>query len=324
MDHNNLQDFYKEKGAEGAVEIRTDLAIEAGEMLGKDRLPQGVLLDTEDRENTVVTRIEIRTKEASDALGKKQGRYVTVELREGELNTLEIHREVAETVRDELAVYLDRKRSEHGPTVMIVGLGNRYITPDALGPKVVEKIVVTRHVRQNPELAAELDKRLGTVCAIAPGVLGITGIETGEIIQGLVEKIKPDILLAIDALAARKTSRINTTVQIADTGIVPGSGIGNRRMALSEETLGIPVISIGVPTVVDAMTLARDLIEEATGQELRRELEENMGRTCGAENIVTPKNIDMAVERMANAISNGLNMALHRGFDFNDVSDYLI
>ncbi len=304
------------------MEIRTDLAIEAGEMLGKDRLPEGVRLETKDFSNTEITRIEILTDEAEKAMGKKKGRYVTVELKEGELNTLEIHKEVAVAVRDEVLLYMEKLKGQ--PVIMAVGLGNRYITPDALGPKVVEKIVVTRHVRQNPEIAGELDERLGNVCAIAPGVLGITGIETGEIIQGLAEKIRPDILFAIDALAARKTSRINTTVQIADTGIVPGSGIGNRRMELSRDTLGIPVISIGVPTVVDAMTLARDLIEEATGDKMHRELEENMGKTCGADNIVTPKNIDMAIERMANAISNGLNMAMHRGFDFNDVSDYLI
>ena len=304
------------------MEIRTDLAIEAGEMLGKDRLPEGVRLETKDFSNTEITRIEILTDEAEKAMGKKKGRYVTVELKEGELNTLEIHKEVAVAVRDEVLLYMEKLKEQ--PVIMAVGLGNRYITPDALGPKVVEKIVVTRHVRQNPEIAGELDERLGNVCAIAPGVLGITGIETGEIIQGLAEKIRPDILFAIDALAARKTLRINTTVQIADTGIVPGSGIGNRRMELSRDTLGIPVISIGVPTVVDAMTLARDLIEEATGDKMHRELEENMGKTCGADNIVTPKNIDMAIERMANAISNGLNMAMHRGFDFNDVSDYLI
>ncbi len=302
--------------------IRTDLAIEAGEMLGKDRLPEGVKLETKDLSNTTVTRIDILTEEAEEALGKKKGRYVTVELKEGEVNTLEIHREVAEAVRDEVLLYMEKLKDN--PVIMAVGLGNRYITPDALGPKVVEKIVVTRHVRQNPDISGDIDERLGNVCAIAPGVLGITGIETGEIIQGLAEKIKPDILFAIDALAARKTSRINTTVQIADTGIVPGSGIGNRRMELSRDTLGIPVISIGVPTVVDAMTLARDLIEEATGSRMRRDLEENMGKTCGADNIVTPKNIDMAIERMANAISNGLNMAMHKGFDFNDVSDYLI
>ena len=210
------------------------------------------------------------------------------------------------------------------PSVMIAGLGNRFVTPDALGPKVVENIVVSRHVRVNERLSSEVDQRLGEVCAFAPGVLGVTGVETGEIIQGIVDKIKPDILLAVDALASRKTSRINTTVQISDTGIVPGSGIGNRRMELSEETLGIPVVAIGVPTVVDAMTMAKDLIENATGQALDEQFAEGISRTCGADTIVTPKNIDIAIERMAQAISNGLNMAVHKGFDFNDVSDYLM
>ena len=240
-----------------------------------------------------------------------------------ELNTLEIHREVACAVRDEVERYLN-KTYRKMPSVLIAGLGNRFVTPDALGPKVVEKIVVSRHVRTDERFSGEIDRRLGDVCAVAPGVLGLTGVETGEIIQGIVEKVKPDILLAIDALAARKSSRINTTVQISDTGIVPGSGIGNRRMELSEETLGIPVVAIGVPTVVDALTMARDLIENATGQELEAQFAEGIRKTCGADSIVTPKNIDLAIERMAQAISNGLNMAVHKGFDFNDISDYLM
>ncbi len=300
------------------MEIRTDLAIEAGELLGKDNLPDGVKIRSQDGENITVTRIDIENQQASDAMGKKQGAYITIELKDVELNTLEIHNEVAKTVCNELQQFIHETGDR--PLVMVVGLGNRYITPDALGPKVVERIVVTRHVQSY----SEIDSRLGNVCAIAPGVMGVTGIETGEIILGLAERVKPDLIIAIDALAARKTSRINSTVQISDTGIVPGSGIGNRRMELSRETINIPVVAIGVPTVVDAMTLARDLIEGATGNDLDSGLEKEMINTWGADNIVTPKNIDMAVERMANAISNGLNMAVHQGFDFNDISDYLL
>lgn len=300
------------------MEIRTDLAIEAGEVFGKDNLPEGVRIQSDTGKNITITRIDITNKNGAEALNKKQGAYITIELKDVELNTLEIHNEVAKAVCKELTPFL--KQAGEDPAVMVIGLGNRYITPDALGPKVVEKTVVTRHVQPNPDI----DSRLGNLCAIAPGVMGITGIETGEIILGLTERVKPDILIAIDALAARKASRINTTVQISDTGIVPGSGIGNRRMELSRETVKVPVIAIGVPTVVDAMTLAKDLIEGATGDTLESGLEKEMINTWGSGNIVTPKNIDMAVERMANAISNGLNMAVHRGFDFNDISDYLL
>lgn len=226
--------------------VRTDLALEAREMIDEKRsrkmedtgkLPEGMTVETRDGDNILVTRIVISTDDAAKTIGKKKGTYVTIELKNVELNTLEIHREVACAVRDEVGRYLN-KIYRKMPSVMIAGLGNRFVTPDALGPKVVENIVVSRHVRVNERLSSEVDQRLGEVCAFAPGVLGVTGVETGEIIQGIVDKIKPDILLAVDALASRKTSRINTTVQISDTGIVPGSGIGNRRMELSEETAG--------------------------------------------------------------------------------------
>lgn len=303
------------------MQVRTDLAIEAGEVFGKDNMPEGVTVKSEEGKNITVTTIEINNEKGSEALNKKQGRYVTIELNDVELNTLEIHNEVAEAICKELDKFFSHNKEK--PSVMIIGLGNRYITPDSLGPKVVEKTVVTRHV-QNMAKEGEIDSRLGNVCAIAPGVMGVTGIETGEIILGLAEKVKPDIIIAIDALAARKTSRINRTVQISDTGIVPGSGIGNRRMELSSETLNVPVVAIGVPTVVDAITLAKDLIENATGDKLSEGFEKEMMNSCGSDNIVTPKNIDTAVERMANAISNGLNMSVHKGFDFNDITDYLL
>ncbi len=303
------------------MEIRTDLAIEAGEVLGKDNLPEGVSVESVSGENISITTINISDENAGNILKKKTGKYITIELNLEELNTLEVNNEIAEAICKELTGFIKEKAGN--PLIMIIGLGNRYITPDALGPKVVEKIIVTRHIEKKNNLA-DIDSRLGNICAIAPGVMGVTGIETGEIVTGLVNKVKPDMIIAIDALAARKTSRINRTIQISDTGIVPGSGIGNRQMELSFETLNIPVIALGVPTVVDTLTLAMDVLELAGENKLNKEIENKMGATCGFESFVTPKNIDISVDRMAGAISCGINMAIHKGFDFNDVNDYLL
>ena len=313
------------------MQIRTDLALEAREMIDEKRLsyvsekklPDGIEVQTEDKDFLRLTRISVEGKEAEKQIGKKQGNYVTLEIKEAELNTNDIHREVSYTIAEELRQFVKGVYKKE-PLYMIIGLGNRYITPDSLGPKVVEKIVVTRHAKQNDELRDKIDARLGNVCAFAPGVMGVTGVETAEIIQGLVEKTMPDVVIVIDALAARRTARINTTIQITDTGIVPGSGVGNRRMEISKETLGIPVIAVGVPTVVDVLTLAKDLLEDVEGYELEQIMDETVSRRCGNGMVVTPKNIDSAVERMSTAVSNGLNLAIHKGFDFGDISEYLL
>lgn len=314
------------------MQIRTDLALEAREMIDEKRtglmreagaLPPGMTVDTEDKTHVLITRIALESQEAEAAIGKKQGHYVTLEVKHGEWNTQEIHREISATLEEELQRFL-QEIPKQKPQVMVIGLGNWHITPDSLGPKVVEKIVVTKHLQEEERFRAQLDTRLGNVCAVAPGVLGITGLETGEIIQGLVEKAQPDLIFVIDALAARKTSRVNATIQISDTGIVPGSGVGNRRMEISRETLGVPVISLGVPTVVDAFTLAKDLLEDAEGGELEEEVLQSVARSCGADMMVTPKNIDIAIDRMSLALATGLNMAIHRGFDLGDVHEYLL
>jgi spore protease len=226
-------------------------------------------------------------------------------------------------------------------TVLVVGLGNWNVTSDSLGPKVVSKLMVTRHLIQYvPE---EVEDGVRPVCAIAPGVLGITGIETGEIVRGIVDRIRPDCIIAIDALASRRLERVNTTIQIADTGISPGSGVGNKRMDLSRDTLGVPVIAIGVPTVVDAATIANDTIdlvidsfidkaEQGTDffnmlknidrnekyQLMQKSLEPYTGNL-----IVTPKEIDEVIERIAKAIANGINIAVHQGITIDDVDRFL-
>ena len=225
---------------------------------------------------------------------------------------------------------------------MVVGLGNKNITPDSLGPKVVDKIVVTRHVKTSEQLKNTVDKRLGTVSAVSPGVMGTTGIETGEILKGLIEKAGPDIIFVIDALCARKTNRINTTIQISTTGIVPGSGVGNHRMELSSDTLGVPVVAIGVPTVVDAATITGDSIDFLIG-DLKENAKENeplykMLTTISAEDkyalikqtlsdnigdfIVTPKEIDKVIEDISSVIANGINISVHKGIELTDIDRY--
>lgn len=314
------------------MQIYSDLVLEAKELIDEKRasqmeaahqLPEGVIADTEEQDEYRVTRIRIESDEAAEQLGKSQGNYITIELKTEEISSLALQQQIAHTLSAEMNLFTGALNKED-PCIMVVGLGNRSVTPDSLGPRVVDRMVVTKHLKSNEQLRKHLDTRMGTVCAVAPGVMGITGIETGAILQGLINVAHPDLVIAVDALASRKTSRVNTTIQISDTGIVPGSGVGNRRMELSQNTLGIPVIAIGVPTVVDALTMTCDLLEKATGKAPDDTMLERLSDTYGSEMIVTPKNIDVAIERMCIAISNGLNMALHKGFDTMDVHEYLM
>lgn len=309
---------------------KTDLALEATEMINEkkakkledtDSLPDGMKVVTSSSPHVSLTKISLDSVSAAKQIGKKQGVYITIELL-SPLNTLEVHKEVSIKTAECLSPFIEN--SKNNPSIMIIGLGNRNITPDSLGPKVVDKIVVTRHIKSNAQFSQNIDKRLGMVCAIAPGVMGTTGIETGEIIMGLIEKAGPDIVIVIDALCARKTSRVNTTIQISDTGIVPGSGVGNHRMELSKETLGIPVIAIGVPTVVDCSTIAHDLLLSYNESVSEEDLMKKINHSSISDMVVTPKDIDAGISRMSTAISNGINLAVHKGFDFGDISDYLI
>ena len=223
---------------------------------------------------------------------------------------------------------------------MVIGLGNRNITADALGPLTVGSVLVTRHLLEY--MPEEIDSRLRSVCAISPGVLGITGIETVEIVRGLAEHIHPSLIIAVDALCSRRMERINTTIQLTDTGIIPGAGIGNRRMSINRDSLGIPVIAIGVPTVVDAATIVSDTIDM-----IIENLKENAGESrpiykmlevIAAEDkfglikqvltphfgdfIVSPKEVDTAVSSISDIIANGINIALHKGIGLEDIDRY--
>jgi spore protease len=201
--------------------------------------------------------------------------------------------------------------------VLIAGLGNYQVTPDALGPKTASLTFATRHIQGEIARSTGLDG-LRPVAVLAPGVLGQTGMETGEILASLCKELKPSAVIVVDAMASRKTERVGTTIQICDTGISPGSGVGNARPQLNSETLGVPVIAMGVPTVVDAKTLAADLAMQSGAQESAVEKLQNSAEPHGTAMIVTPREIDLLIERAAKLLSLAINTALHPDFTPED------
>ncbi|MFE1625954.1 GPR endopeptidase [Brevibacillus reuszeri] len=246
--------------------IRTDLAVEAHELAQQqnDSNIPGVWLQADDSEADIkVTRLHVQNEEAAKQIGKMPGRYLTIEVPKLRDNDTAIEEKVAQRFSVEFANFLQQLGITEDKKALVVGLGNWNVTPDALGPMVVENLLVTRHLYMlAPETVGEGYR---DVSALSPGVLGITGIETSEIVFGVVEKSKPDFVICIDALASRALHRVNTTIQISDTGIHPGSGVGNKRKAIDQSTLGIPVIAIGVPTVVFASTIVNDAITYLLG-----------------------------------------------------------
>lgn len=281
------------------MNIRTDLAIERQEIHGGDEI-KGVNISTRENPDCKATIIEITSAEGAEALKKPCGTYITLEmdkfpdsstLTDGRLQML---KEVLDTLIPEKG------------TVLVAGLGNSDITPDAIGPECVGAILATRHIPEEAEKELKLP-RLRKVCAVSPGVMGKTGIETGEIIAGIKEKIKPSVIITIDALAARSISRLGNTVQLCNTGIEPGSGVGNSRAAINEETMGVPVIAIGVPTVVDAATLSYDL----TGREA--EYNEYLGF------MVTPDNTDIITSGGARLIALAINSVLQKNLSDEEI-----
>ncbi|OYD07645.1 GPR endopeptidase [Paludifilum halophilum] len=257
----------------GAFSIRTDLAREAHDMAVQDRgddagVP-GVRMDEYEENGITTSWIRIEDDRGAQEIGKQAGLYLTLEIPSLRRQDSELQQRVADHFSREFQNYLQQVGVDVNAKVLIVGLGNKNVTPDALGPFVVKHTLVTRHLFQlMPE---RVEEGYRPVSAISPGVLGTTGMETSEIVFAVVEKTKPDVIIAIDALASRALSRVYTTIQVADTGINPGSGVGNKRKALNRETLGIPVIAIGIPTVVDAATIAHDSIDFVLGH-LNREM----------------------------------------------------
>ena len=253
--------------------IRTDLALEAHQMLQEKQEEktaiQGVIVKEREEEGITITKVTI-DESAAPAMGKKPGNYLTLEVQGIRQQDTALQQKVEEIFAKEFSYFLKEIGISEEASCLIVGLGNWNVTPDALGPIVVENVLVTRHLFQlQPE---SVEEGFRPVSAIRPGVMGITGIETSDMIYGVIEKTKPDFVIAIDALAARSIERVNSTIQISDTGIHPGSGVGNKRKELSKDTLGIPVIAIGVPTVVDAVSITSDTIDyilKHFGRELR-------------------------------------------------------
>ena len=331
--------------------IYTDLALEMAEQLqggaNSDKGGiDGVEVDVDDDAalDIVVTTVRITNDAGAAAMGKPVGSYITIESPEIKENNITVHEEIIGILTNKLAELTKDTKGSNG-TTLVIGLGNRNVTPDALGPKVVSKVLVTRHIMDN--LPRELVGNLRPLCALAPGVMGNTGIETAEVVRGLVDHVKPALIIAIDALAARKINRINQTIQLSDTGISPGAGIGNTRMALNQQTLGVPVVAIGVPTVVDAATFVNDSMDlflsamtENTPDSLRdgadffqmlQKLEVDDKYTIIRNTLdplvgnmfVTPKEIGEVVAWLSNMIANSINMATHEGIDMDDINRFM-
>ena len=296
---------------------RTDLALEAKELwtesAEKETKLEGVRARDSLREGYQVTTVDILDEQGASSLGKPVGSYVTVQLDALARREEDAFGRAARAIAAELNGLL--KLPEEA-TCLVVGLGNRAITPDAIGPGVADHTMVTRHlVEQAPEHFGSFRP----VAALAAGVLGTTGVESGELVKAVAEKIRPGCIIAVDALASRSMDRVCTTVQLANTGIVPGSGVGNHRAALNRETLGVPVIAVGVPTVVDAGTLAADILAEA-GQE---GLDPEALAGAGEGLMFTPRDIDQRVADLVKVIGYGINLALQPGLTIEDVDLFL-
>lgn len=317
-------------------QVSLDMAIEAHETLRGESGEEisGVKMEETHDENTTVTTITIMTEEGAKQMGRPIGQYVTIDAPDIRTNNYLTHRKITEILSKKLSAMMSLTENS---SILLVGLGNWNATPDALGPQVIDKSFVTRHLFQfTPK---ELHQKMRKVSAITPGVLGLTGIETAEIIRGIVEHVKPDLVIAIDSLAASSLDRIGTSVQLADTGISPGAGVGNQRKGLNEETIGCRVLAIGIPTVVNAAviahnTLAALLDELKTSPSLYRIYKEINDQTAerilsevlspfNGNLMVTPKEIDTLIETTAKIIAGALGMSLHPGIDQNDFAYYL-
>ena len=285
------------------MQIRTDLALEQREMYGA--LPQGVQSKEMTKNGAKVTKICIENEKGERALGKPKGNYITVEVPAFSDNVQ--NEPLIDTVCEEMISLIPKEG-----TALVVGLGNSNITPDALGPKVCESILATRHIGKELARAAGIENAR-SVAVLTPGVLGQTGMEAFDIIKGVSQRIEPSVVIAIDALASRQLSRLGCTVQMSDSGIEPGAGVGNARYEISKKTLGVPVIAVGVPTVVDAATLVSDL----TGSD------KSFAQPEGRQMIVTPREIDLLIDRAAHLLSDVINFSLQPALDREIIRDIL-
>ncbi len=296
------------------MDYRTDLAMERTVYPGG--LGEGVEVQTLQEGAAEVTWVRILNESAARRLGKAEGTYWT--MTHAQLPSLtpeeriEVARQVAQTLRMMLPPQGD---------VLVLGLGNRRMTADALGDRVVSGILVTRHIR------AEGAEKLRGVCAISPGVLGITGVETAELALGLVERLKPSAVLVVDALAAMETNHIGTTIQLTDTGIHPGSGVGNHRLGITRETMHVPVIAMGIPMVVYASTIVRDalknILSAERGEEDAHQMAVQLVDQAKTDLVVTPRNIDELVAGLADMLALAVNSALQPNYSIDELTHYL-
>ncbi len=293
--------------------IRTDLAVELQEEISEKSLLQGVEIFTRYSKDKKIkeTKIDVIDEQGAKILGKPIGTYITLESGELRGNDEDIHKPMVDMLHKNL-----KELIKENDKILVIGLGNREVTPDALGPYVVDNLYITRHL-----LSEGIIENAREISAISPGVMAQTGIETGIILKALCKEIKPDIIIAVDALAAREPSRLNSTIQLCDTGISPGAGVGNNRIQLNEETLGVKVIAIGVPTVISVPAIINQAIDNMlevfseNGSNLAERLTDEEKYTIASQLIepdlatmfVTPKNIDEAVKRISYTISEAIN-----------------
>lgn len=308
--------------------FRTDLALERRDIYKEANNIKGeidgIISEEEEVSKTIkVTRVNVTNENGAKSIQKPIGTYTTIDVEKMRNITEEEISKISNTMSEELKKLIN-KHVGKTDEILIVGLGNEYSTPDSLGPKVVREVDVTRHIfKYLPQFVEDGDRE---VSAIAPGVLGVTGIETQEILKGIVDNVKPKLIIAIDSLASKSIDRISSSVQLSDTGIIPGAGVGNKRRELSKETLGVPVIGVGIPTVVELATLVSDgidifiktLQEKAESNDYLNKLKENdkyeevkEALNVGEYNmIVTPKEIDDLIENMKNVVARGINYAI--------------
>lgn len=282
--------------------IRTDLALEASENLKGCKGEVSGISVTEDydpQKDIKLTKITVETKNAARKIQKPMGNYITIEAPRMQEADEDYHREIAKCLAKQIRELIPMVEKEQ--SVLVVGLGNRAVTADSLGPCTVDNLFITRHMVKEYGNAAYEGKKMHMISSIEPGVMAKTGMETSEIIKGVIEQTKPDVLIIIDALAARSMKRLNRTIQITDTGICPGSGVGNHRNALSQESLGVFVIAIGVPTVIDAATIVTDTFHDMQTSKSLYEL---------SNLYVTSKDVDAIVKRLSFLLSEGINVAL--------------
>lgn len=334
---HKLKNHLKQEPADwqisSAYSPRTDLAMEAHQMaMGSTGRVTGVDEHVEELEGIHISRVHVKNSKGEKAIGKRVGNYITLEAPGLRRRDPDLQERMAEAFANEFKRII---QIQENAKILVVGLGNNQVTPDALGPKVVAKLFITRHLfTYFPDLLGEGYR---TVCAVSPGVLGVTGLETSEVVKGIVDHVQPDVVIAIDALASRSLNRVNSTIQITDTGIQPGAGVGNQRKALDHDNLGCKVYAVGVPTVVDAATIANDSIDLLLNQlkdsvpgngasqifdqfnaqekwQLIKEVLEPLGNNL----MVTPKEIDEFVDDVAEVVAIGLNLALHPGMTMEE------